>query len=303
MPNYTVTDNTTGKKYRINAPEGTTRFQLQQYMQSQLGEDREEEESVVNAAAPTGLGGGVYNAARRGLSNLRGVPDSVMAEDLSRIADYEQDRAERDSRGELPLWERILTAQVKREDPELLRSQAADAAQRRATRSRDAREAFPMTEAGEQAISDLAQSETFGEGLGKVARNPLATGLGLAEVAAEQAPSILAAAGVTALTRDPRLGAAAMAGSTYTQERYGQLLNDAAEAGYDLTKPADAQAAVRDQAFMASQAEKGRTRGTIIGTVDLLTAGLAAKTPFTLAGVGKNTGIQAVGGGGGEAAA
>ena len=303
MPNYTVTDNTTGKKYRINAPEGTTRFQLQQYMQSQLGEDREEEESVVNAAAPTGLGGGVYNAARRGLSNLRGVPDSVMAEDLSRIADYEQDRAERDSRGELPLWERILTAQVKREDPVLLRSQAADAAQRRATRTRDAREAFPMTEAGEQAISDLAQSETFGEGLGKVARNPLATGLGLAEVAAEQAPSILAAAGVTALTRDPRLGAAAMAGSTYTQERYGQLLNDAAEAGYDLTKPADAQAAVRDQAFMASQAEKGRTRGMIIGTVDLLTAGLAAKTPFTLAGVGKNTGIQAVGGGGGEAAA
>ena len=257
---------------------------------------------ISQSDAPTGLGGGIYNAARRGLSNLAGIPDVVAAEDLSRTADYEQDRADRDARGELPLWERILTAQLNREDPAQLRAQAADAAKRRVDRYDRSRAAFPMSEAGSAAIQDISEGGLL-EGLGKAVRNPLATGLGMVEVAAEQAPSILAAAGTTALTRSPTLGVAAMGGSTYAQERYGQLLNDAAEAGYDLRDPAQAQAAVQDKAFMDAQAEKGRTRGLIIGTVDLFTAGLASKTPLSLAGVGKNTGIQTVGGGSGEAAA
>lgn len=302
MAIYTVRDKNTGKTYKIRGPENASDFQIKQYLQSQLAAEKDDDDDdVIRSDAPTGLGG-VYNAARQGLSDLAGVPDVVAAEELSRIADYEQDRAERDARGELPLWERILTAQLNREDPEQLRAQAADAAKRRADRYDRSRAAFPLSEAGSAQIQDISESG-FLEGLSKVARKPLATGLGVLEVAAQQTPSILAAAGATALTRSPTLGAAVMAGSTYTQERYGQLLNDAAEAGYDLRDPAQAQAAVQDKSFMDAQAEKGRTRGLIIGTVDLLTAGLASKTPLTLAGVGKNTGIQAVGGGTGEAAA
>ena len=134
MATYTVRDKTTGKTYKIRGPENASDFQIKQYLQSQLAAEKDDDDDdVIRSDAPTGLGG-LYNAARQGLSDLAGIPDVVAAEELSQIADYEQDRADRDARGELPLWERILTAQLKRGDPAQLRAQAADAAKRRVDR-------------------------------------------------------------------------------------------------------------------------------------------------------------------------
>ena len=172
-----------------------------------------------------------------------------------------------------------------------------------AQRSVDAQENYPVNQAAAQKVREISETGSFTGGLGAVLKNPLTSAAGVLQVVAEQAPTLTAAAAATALTRNPALGTAIIGGSSYAQERFGQLEARAPEEGYNLLDSRSALAAVSDTEFMQDQADRGATRGAIIGAVDLLTAGLASKAPLTLGSVGKQSGIQVVGGGGGEAAA
>ena len=253
-----------------------------------------------DTSAPTGLGGAAYNAVARNVSGgLMNMGNVALAEDLSAVARAERDRAERDAAGELPWWERILTAKFNREDPDELEDRAAQAAMDAQKRYSAAQTNYPMTEAGRAQLENIANSETVLGGLGTALSSPLDTLSAVGQVSLEQLPTIAAAA----LTRNPSAGMGLFAGSGYAQERFGQLVPGAGEAGYNLLDKDSALEAVTDEDFMDRQKLRGQTRGAIIGAVDLVTAGLASKTPLTKVGLAKNTGAQMAGGGGGEALA
>ena len=133
----------------------------------------------------------------------------------------------------------------------------------------------------------------------KALSNPGASAAGILQVGGEQIPT-LAAAAITA-RKNPKLAMSIMAGSSYLQERYGQLVGEAQKSGYDLSNPEDALKAAKDEKFMKEQEAKGITRGAIIASVDLAFLGLASKAKFNLTGIGTQTVVQGVGGGTGEA--
>ena len=255
--------------------------------------------------APEGFLSSGYNAVARGLSNLRNIPTVSMAEDFSALAEQNQDLTERAASGELSFLERLYYGKnYGRSDEQIDQTQglAAEYAGAAAQRQSDAYANYPMSERGRVGLQALQQSETFKDVGSAILADPLGVASGVAQVAVEQAPTIAASA-VASRLGSPGAGISLFGASGFTQERYGQLINEAAEAGYDLNNPDQARAAIEDREFMQRQAERGFTRGVIIGAVDLLTMGLASKTPLTLKGVGTNTGIQIVGGGTGEAAA
>jgi len=267
------------------------------------------------APAPTddvGFGRGMANSVVQGGSALRNIPDVVLAEKFAALADaraaQEAREAERARTGERPgLLERIATYRpswaAPLESPDELRGLAAGLAQGAAQRSVDVQENYPASQAGQQAVEEVLSAGGFAEGLGTVLRNPLAVAAGTTQIVSQQAPTIGAAALATAVTKNPSIGVGLFAGSGYTQERFGQLVPQASKEGYNLLDDQGALDAVTDTEFMRDQATRGATRGVIIGAVDLLTAGLASKAPLTKASLARQTGIQVVGGGSGEAAA
>jgi len=262
---------------------------------------QERGQSATTAPAPddnTGPGGAqaAVNAVVRGSSRLRNLPNVAAAEQLQKTAGYEEDRARREASGDLPWWEKILTWQASREDPEELRSKAVELALEAQQRETAVQRDYPMTEAGGGQIANIGQAETFSEGLKIAASDPLATASGVAQVGLEQLPTISAALA----TRNPTLGTALFGLSSYNQERYGQLLSQALEAGYDLSTQEGAEAALSDTEFMERQAQRGVTRGTIIAAIDMFTAGLASKSGLNPGSLVKNTGYQMAGGASGE---
>ena len=252
-------------------------------------------------AGGTGPNGGqaAINAVVQGGSRLRNIPNVVAAETMTKVADYEEDRARRAASGNLPWWEKILTAQVNREDPEKLRSRATDLAVEAQKRETAVQENYPMTEAGGAQLSAISNSGSFTEGFKTALSDPLATASGVAQVGLQQVPTIAAAL----LTRSPAIGTAVFGASSYGQERYGQLLSEAQSAGYDLSTEEGATAALNDTTFMERQAQRGVTRGSIISVIDMFTAGLASRSGFSPGSLVKNTGYQMAGGAGGEGAA
>lgn len=270
---------------------------------------------VPEAPTPTddvGFLGGLANAGMQGLSSLRSIPDAMMAEDFAALADaraaQEARDAERARTGEQPgLLERIATYRpswaAPLESSDELRGLAADNAQAVAQRAVEAQQNYPMTQAGSQKVQEISEADGFIDGLGIALSDPLATASGVAQIAAQQLPTIVGAGIATAVTKNPAVGVGAFAGSGYAQERFGQLVPEASKEGYNLLDRRGALDAVSDTEFMQDQASRGQTRGAIIGAVDLVTAGLASKAPLTRAALGRQTGIQVAGGGGGEAAA
>ena len=251
---------------------------------------------------PTGFLDTTYNTVARGLSNLGNIPNVSKAEAYSALADGEAQRDAEVASGEMPWWEKVLTAKFPRaakDDPDDLYQKGAEYAMTAQEKAMAAQENYPMSEKGEAAVSNILGAESFGEGLMTALKNPLDTASGVAQVAGEQIPTI----GAALALRNPKLGISTFAGSGYLQERYGQLVPEANAEGYNLLDKSDALRAVKDRDFMERQQERGEVRGGIIGAVDLVTAGLASKTPLTKLGLAKNTGAQVVGGGGGEALA
>ena len=251
---------------------------------------------------PTGFLDTTYNTVARGLSNLGNIPNVSKAEAYSALADGEAQRDAEIASGEMPWWEKVLTAKfpwAAKDDPDDLYQKGAEYAMTAQEKAMAAQENYPMSEKGEAAVSNILGAESFGEGLMTALKNPLDTASGVAQVAGEQIPTI----GAALALRNPKLGISTFAGSGYLQERYGQLVPEANAEGYNLLDKSDALRAVKDRDFMERQQERGEVRGGIIGAVDLVTAGLASKTPLTKLGLAKNTGAQVVGGGGGEALA
>lgn len=251
---------------------------------------------------PTGFLDTTYNTVARGLSNLGNIPNVSKAEIYSALAEGEAQRDAEIASGEMPWWEKVLTAKfpwAAKDDPDDLYQKGAEYAMTAQEKAMAAQENYPMSEKGEAAVSNILGAESFGEGLMTALKNPLDTASGVAQVAGEQLPTI----GAALATRNPTLGIGTFAGSGYLQERYGQLVPEANEEGYNLLDKTDALRAVKDRDFMERQQQRGEVRGAIIGAVDLVTAGLASKTPLTKLGLAKNTGAQVVGGGGGEALA
>ena len=298
-----------GKRYKITAPGNLSEYEIRMYAQSQIGSlapQQEEEEDDV------GFFGAAGNAIMRMGNRARGLVDASMAEDFATLADARaaQDarEAERAVTGEEPgMLERILTYRpswaAPLESEEELRGLAADKVVQQTQRNQQAAIDYPMTQAGGAAIQDLAEAGSFREGLGIVIDKPLDVLSGVAQVGIEQAPTLGAAIVGSAVTRDPRVGMGIMAGSTYGQERFGQMAETAQKYGYDLTNPDDAKKAVADSAFMAEQEERGMARGAVIATIDAFTLGLGSKLPVSVGGLAGNTALQVAGGGAGEAAA
>lgn len=255
-----------------------------------------------------GLLGAVGNLAVRTGGRAVGLTDAYQAERLAEAARVQEEMSRREAAGEMSLLDRIATWRpswaAPLETPDELRGLAGDRVVAQAQRDQRLAEQFPMSERGARGVRSLSEVESFSEGLGVIANQPLDVLAGALEVGAEQAPFLAAAAAATVATRNPGVGMGVMGASTYAQERFGQMSAVAQEFGYDLTNPAQARAAVRDEEFMRAQEERGMTRGAVIAAVDALTfrAGAAIFQP-NLRGLAGNAALQVGGGAAGEALA
>jgi hypothetical protein len=124
----------------------------------------------------------------------------------------------------------------------------------------------------------------------------------LAGTAAESGVALIASTAVTAATRSPALGRAALFGTAVPVARASNTLEVASSMGYDLSKPEDARRLVADQTSLDKVIASAGTYATVVSLVDAATAGLGSqliKNPvgsFIMEAV-----TQAVAGGGGEA--
>ncbi len=99
-----------GRKFKVNAPDGTTRMEIESYVRSQMGftpQDEEEDDGP-------GFFGATKNAIMRMGGRARGLLDAYQAEQFATIADGQEKQAQIDAQraetGEEPsLLEKILT--------------------------------------------------------------------------------------------------------------------------------------------------------------------------------------------------
>lgn len=127
----------------------------------------------------------------------------------------------------------------------------------------------------------------------------------LAQVGLESAPNMLASAAVMATTRNVFAGATVAGAASGLMERGRAPMEVFEDAGYDMSTLSGIQAAMADQEVMQKAADRGDTRGLIIGLMDAASAGVAGQMlsrsvagNFLLQSL-----AQSVFGGGGEAAA
>lgn len=114
--------------------------------------------------------------------------------------------------------------------------------------------------------------------LGAFAQDPVGGAAFLVETAAEFLPMMAAATGVTIATRSPGLGAMAMGiGSGLTENTTGAM-EFLAENGVDLSTPESALAVLENAELMQAAADRGLTRGLIIGLMDAASGGVAGQT-------------------------
>jgi len=145
--------------------------------------------------------------------------------------------------------------------------------------------ATPMSPGAEKIrglIGALEPSGDIGADLtnfmGVIATDPAGFVAFLAETAAETAPSLAAAFGVGAVTRNPSAFAGALGGGSYLQERYLAPSEFMAERGIDISTPEGALAAITDADLMGDAAARGEIRGLIIGALDTISGGVAGET-------------------------
>jgi len=256
--------------------------------------------------APEGFWKGLGNTLARGSINLYNLTNVSRAEQLSELARAKEAKEARDAKlaaegGERSLSSKIFDWSSDNETVEELDALAAKYVKRAYDVNKWKNELFPMTEAAEQQLNNIIESDTWFGKEGAILQalsDPLATSSAMLQVAGEQMPTI--AAVMLAARKSPKAAMAIMGGSSFLQERYGQLVSEAQEAGYDLSDPNQALEAVKDTKFMSDQSKKGFTRGAIIAATDLAFLGLASKAKFNLGGIATQTGVQAIGGGTGE---
>ncbi len=170
----------------------------------------------------------------------------------------------------------------------------------------------PDTEVME-GMQKLSESETWGEFFKNAAENPGAIGIVALQSLGRFAPALAAQAGIGAVGGP--FTTSAMVGTTFSGSlgiEYGAVMDETVtEAGLDPDDPMSWYNAVQDRDLMARASERGFKRGIPIAAFDALTAGLAGKilagAKPTAASIvprsGAEMGMQAAGGGLGEASA
>ena len=125
------------------------------------------------------------------------------------------------------------------------------------------------------------------------------------ELGVEFAPQIATAAMVTATTRNPALGIAAMGGGSYGTERFSSPIEFLQKQGIELSDPKSLEKFMSDPALMESAQRYGIDRGSIIGLMDFISGGVASKALVNspLGNMLLQMAFQAGTGGGGEALA
>ncbi|NTZ90470.1 hypothetical protein [Agrobacterium tumefaciens] len=150
------------------------------------------------------------------------------------------------------------------------------------------------------------KGETFGEAasnlVNEAVRNPLGMMTWALTTAGESLPQMAAALGVTAVSRNPSLGAATMGAGSYATERYTSPAEFLQEKGINFASAEDVQRVIDDPALLKEAADRGAIRGAIIGLFDMASVGLAgvsfSRSPFVEAIA--QTVSQAVSGSAGE---
>lgn len=163
---------------------------------------------------------------------------------------------------------------------------------------------LPMSKTARSFMDNVQNADGVLNKLSTAASDPAGMGAFGVEVGVEFLPQLLAAAGVTAAT-GPGGGALVMGGLSGLTERYSSPAEFLNGLGIDLTDPAQLDALLANPEAMQAAQSYGFTRGTIIGTFDALSGGLAGKSlaKSPLANMLLQMPAQAALGGGGEAAA
>lgn len=127
----------------------------------------------------------------------------------------------------------------------------------------------------------MVEGSSLGETLanfGKaIAGNPIGALSWALETAGESAPTLAAAAGVTAVTRNPVAGVAAMGAGSYATERFTSPSEFFTEKGLDLSKAEDVTRLLADPKLMKEAQDRGVIRGAVIGAFDAISGGVAGK--------------------------
>lgn len=161
----------------------------------------------------------------------------------------------------------------------------------------------PNAEAFKQVLSEAP--DTLLDVLKVYAQNPGTALAFLGETAAESLPQMGASAATTLATRSPAAGALVLGGGTVAQE-FGSSVNEFfAEQGVSPKTPEEAEALIRDPAFMAEASRRGLGRGVVIALAEMAGQGVAAQQLFkgAVKEAGKDVTAQMATGAGGEAAA
>lgn len=143
--------------------------------------------------------------------------------------------------------------------------------------------AIPMTPEAEAIRQQLGGiegdwREQLEQLYGVAAGDPLGFLSFVTQTAVEFAPAIAASIGVTAATRNPTAGAAFLGGASATVGTGTKSLEWVEKAGYDLTTPEGALAAIRDPSLMADAMKRGQLYGLTVGIMDGLSGGVAGAT-------------------------
>lgn len=156
--------------------------------------------------------------------------------------------------------------------------------QQQAGKIRERISAIPMTPGGERFRERMGSIDTnasitdqvrqFAE---KVAEDPGDFASFMLQVGAESIPSMAAAGVTTAVTRSPAAGAAALGIGSGAREYGSTVTDELASAGYDLTTPEGALAALNDTGLLDRAVKKGNARALVIGIMDGMSGGVAGK--------------------------
>lgn len=141
----------------------------------------------------------------------------------------------------------------------------------------------PMSETAQRALAVFQSDEPLSLGeatqraLDLAVNDPGALAAMIAEVGIESTGAMIPAAIAVGVTRNPAVGAAVMGGTSYGVERGTTPVEFFTSKGYDLTKPEDVKRMLANPELMAEAAQKGHTRGLIIGALDMVSGGLAGR--------------------------
>lgn len=147
------------------------------------------------------------------------------------------------------------------------------------------RKALAATPKSQIATSFERDAMVDGAGLGDtlsnfgraVAKNPIGALSWSLETAGESAPTLIGAAGATAVTRNPNAGIAVLGMGSYATERYTSPAEFFQEKGLDLSKREDVARLIGDPALLKEAKERGVIRGAVIGAFDAVSGGVAGK--------------------------